>query len=194
MLPTIFPQVQSYLLPVAVLQNSAPTACSHCRFINPNHHHFCTNCGYPVFPNQYQLALYNVRLNYRKAQLKRCREKVSNARNVLYIAAALCMLGVTYLFEGSRAATMRGLVYVVISLLLTSLGRWSISRPFTSMLISFLVLITLVALNTWVEFALMFTSVSGVYVLVAQLVLLYFLTQGVKAAYQADILEEEMMM
>jgi hypothetical protein len=179
-------------LPQKLCAGKAPAICARCEQVNVVDHHFCTNCGYPVVPNQEQLTIYKVRLSYRKRLLNRCREKVVNARTILYIAAAICMLGISYFFSDSKPAMMRGLVFVITSLLFIGLAKWSTVRPFTAMLTSFLVMITIVALNTWVEFTRMFTSVSGVYLLLGQLALLYFLTQGVKAAYHADILEEEM--
>jgi len=117
-----------------------------------------------------------------------------NARYVLYITAAICLLGITFLFSSSGPSVMRGIMWMVIAALVGGLARWSLARPFTALFTSFLVMITLVALNTWTAFGTLFSSVQGVYLLAAQLALIYFLTQGLKAAWSADILERELVL
>jgi hypothetical protein len=179
------------LLPVKVSYPDLPTVCVQCRFINENDHNFCTNCGYPTHANTDQLALYNFRHNARKKLLQRTNRKIAAARNVLYIAATFCGLGISFFFSGERSAYVKGAIMMMLMSLFIWLGRWSTTRPFTSLLISFLIMITLVAINTWAQFTQLFTTATGVYVLFAQLVLLYYLTEGVKAAYQADVLTEE---
>ena len=51
----------------------------------------------------------------------------------------------------------------------------------------YFVMTTLVALNTWLDVSKLFISATSWYILAAQLVLLFFITRGVKAAYKADI-------
>ena len=51
----------------------------------------------------------------------------------------------------------------------------------------YFVMTTLVALNTWLNVSKLFISATSWYILAAQLVLLFFITRGVKAAYKADI-------
>lgn len=52
-------------------------------------------------------------------------------------------------------------------------------------------MLTFIAINTWAELASVFTTVNGIYLLGIQFILTWFLLQGVKGAYHADILEEE---
>ena len=51
----------------------------------------------------------------------------------------------------------------------------------------YFVMITLVPLNTWLDVSKLFISATSWYILAAQLLLLFFITRGVKAAYKADI-------
>lgn len=71
------------------------------------------------------------------------------------------------------------------------MARWSIQKPFTALLISFLMLLTIFVIYAWGNVNDLISDVLVVYALVGQAVILYFLLQGVKAAYQAEVLEEE---
>ena len=182
---------KSRLLPVTTQVDSYPITCSNCSFINRKDNHFCTNCGYPVYPTTERLALYNFRLEKRKNLQRTCYLKVEHARNALYVLAAFCMLGVFYAFSDVRNKAMSGFVMVLFGLIYAGLGRWSLQKPFTSLLISLIIMLTFAAINTWAEFTSMFSTASGLYVLMVQIILIYFLLQGVKGAFHADILEEE---
>jgi hypothetical protein len=72
-----------------------------------------------------------------------------------------------------------------------TLGRWTLTKPFTSLLISLLLMLTFIAINIWFEFTSLVSTSGAIYLLVIQVALTYFLVQGVKAAFHADILEEE---
>lgn len=177
--------------PLYPTHSPLPITCSNCNFINQHQNKFCTNCGYPVHPTNDQVTLYNYRLQQRQLVMKQCQEKIVHARNTIYITAACCLVGIGYLFNESRASMLTGMMLILISILYIALGRWSIKNPFTAILISFLLLLTFIAINLWARFNSLFTTTGGVYILMVQMVIVYFLYQGLKAAYQADIMEEE---
>ncbi len=181
----------STLLPFRTNLNQHPVACANCRFINRTTNNFCTNCGYPVHPNKAQLEIYNKRLQQRKDLQNYCREKILYARNTLYLLGAFCAIGVTYSFSSRRIALMRCFVMLLLAAIYITLGRWTLTRPFTALLISLLLMLTFIAINAWAELSSMFATPAGIYLLVIQIALTYFLVQGVKAAFHADILEEE---
>jgi hypothetical protein len=182
---------QSRLLPVRTDTNSYPLTCGNCKFINKASNNFCTNCGYPIHPTKDRLALYNIRLQRRKNLLNNCMIKISQARNALYILAGLFTFGIFYLFSDWRETVIKGLVMVVLAVIYAGLGRWSLQKPFTSLLISLIIMLTFAAINTYAEFFSKTSSSGGLYMIVLQGVLIYFLLQGVKGAFHADILEEE---
>lgn len=181
----------SGLLPFRTNLNQHPVTCANCNFINRTTNNFCTNCGYPIHPNQAQLALYNKRLQQRKDLQSYCRAKISYARNTLYLLAIFCAIGVTYSFSSRRDSLIRSFVMLLLAAIYITLGRWTLTRPFTALLISLLLMLTFIAINAWAELSSMFATATGMYLLVIQIVLTYFLVQGVKAAFHADILEEE---
>jgi hypothetical protein len=80
---------------------------------------------------------------------------------------------------------------LLLAAIYITLGRWTLTRPFTALLISLLLMLTFIAINAWAELSSMFATPAGIYLLVIQIALTYFLVQGVKAAFHADILEEE---
>lgn len=182
---------KSKLLPVPIQGKAFPVTCSHCSFVNQPHYNFCTNCGYPVHPNKDRLALYNFRLQKRKNLQRICSVKIEHARNALYVLAAFSMLGIFYVFSSVKQTEITGFVMIVLGVIYAGLGRWSLQKPFTALLISLIVLLTFAAINTWTEVASLFTTAGGVYMLIVQIILIYFLLQGVKGAFRADILEEQ---
>lgn len=105
--------------------------------------------------------------------------------------AALCLLAVIVVLMEYRPQVLSAVILVVLSAIFISLGRWSLSRPFTALLISFLIVVTFLAINTWAEFSNLFTTSYGLYLLVMQVVCFVFLMRGLQAAYRADIMEEE---
>ena len=182
---------KSRLLPVATAINKHPLACRNCSFINYVHYNFCTNCGYPVHPNLKGIEIFNKRLHRRKLLQQKCFTKVAQARNALYLLAGFSMLGIFYLFSQWKGFVVKGLIMVFLSIMYAALGRWSLRKPFTSLLISLLMLITFTAINTWAEITAKSSSASAPFLLVIQVMIIYFLLQGVKGAFLADILEEE---
>lgn len=182
---------KSKLLPVTTQLNSYPLTCCNCSFVNRKDYNFCTNCGYPVHPDNDRLALYNFRLEKRKNMQRVCSVKIEHARNALYVLAACSMLGIFYVFSNVKQTVITGFVMVLLGILYAGLGRWSLHKPFTALLISLMIMLTFAAINTWIELSSMFTTAGGVYMLMIQMILIYFLLGGVKGAFHADILEEE---
>jgi hypothetical protein len=182
---------KSRLLPVTTAINNNPLTCINCNFINPVHYNYCTNCGYPVHSDINGIELFNQRVLRRKLLQQKCFAKIAYARNALYLLAGFSLLGIFYLFSNWKGHVIKGLVMIFLAIMYAGLGRWSLRKPFTALLISLMMLITFAAINTWAEFTAKSSSASAPWLLIIQLILIYFLLQGVKGAFQADILEEE---
>jgi len=182
---------RSALLPVKLEVADVAMSCSNCGFINRHTNNFCTNCGYPVYPDKEKLAIYHYRLTQKKNLLKNCFLKVAYARNALYLLSICCMLGVFYLFSTWKETVIRGAIMVILGVIYAGLARWSLLKPFTSLLISLIIMLTFAAIFIWSEVTSVFTNSSGFFMLIIQIVLIYYLLQGVKGAFHADILEEE---
>lgn len=179
------------LQPVPFHHGFAPVTCFKCGYINAADNNFCTNCGFPAQAAGDQLALYNFRQFKRKHLKEECIQIVRQARATLYVMSVISVLGAFVLTITMPQNNLRQTVLLVVAAIYLALARWTLTKPFTALLISFLMLISFMAINTWAEFGRMFTTATGVYLLFVQLFLFYFLYRGVKAAYQAEILDEE---
>ena len=185
------PLHQAYLLPLPWYNAMAPFTCSDCGYVNPASHKYCTNCGYPAAPNAEQIAIYKYSQYKRRQLIKDCHSTVAQARATLYIMSAISFLGIGYFFTGFKMHGPRAWVLLIASAVYFGLARWSLSKPFSALLISFLMLISFMSINVWAGYRRAFTSFTGFNLMALQFIFFYFLFKGVKAAYQADILEEE---
>lgn len=172
------------------MQDTNPVICSNCGYINRANYNFCTNCGHPIKLTSDRLAQYKFKIFKRKQQLKRSRNTIKKARNTLYAMSLLILLGVGFIVPAYNQNILRAIVLVLIAAIYFFLARWSASKPFTSFLIGFLMLLSFMAINTWAEFSRLFSSGTGLYLLVVQAIMCYFLYHGVRAAYEADQIEE----
>jgi hypothetical protein len=102
------------------------------------------------------------------------------------------MLGIFYVFSEIRQRAMTGAVMVVLGVIYAALGRWSLQKPFTALLVSLIFMLTFTAINTWAEISSRFATAGSLYILIVQIILIHFLLQGVKGAFNADVLEEEL--
>jgi hypothetical protein len=105
--------------------------------------------------------------------------------------AVACMFSFTYAYTAMRRGTLTAIILLILAALFTGLAKWSNTRPFTSLLISFLILVTFIAINAWAGFMQLFTTSSGMYTLLAQAICFVFLMRGLQAAFRADVMEEE---
>lgn len=173
-----------------ITKHNNPVICNNCGYINHVAYKFCTNCGHPLQVTSERLAQYKFKIFKRKQQLKKCQKTIKQARNTLYTLALLILLGLGLIVPFYNQNFLRAFVLVLIAAIYFTLARWSVSKPFISFLIGFLMLLSFMAINTWAEFTRLFTSGTGVYLLMVQTVLCYFLYHGVRAAYEADQIEE----
>ncbi len=183
--------IKSRLFPLKTSHNNYPLTCLNCKFINSIEYHFCTNCGYPIHPNKDNLNIYNLRVNRRKAIEKSCAIKLVQSRNALYTLAGFLGLGIFYAFSDDNATYIKGIVMLFLCAMYAGLGRWSLAKPFTSFLIGLMILLTFAAITSWSEFIEKKSNSFAFYILFLQGIFIYYLWQGTKAAFHAEMLEEE---
>ena len=182
---------RSRLLPFTSGSTKSPVVCYRCSFINSVDYNFCINCGYPVHRSKNEVELYYQRLRGRKDLQQKNFLKIAHARNALYFLAGTSMLGIFYLFSEWKQFVLKGMLMVFLGIIYAGLARWSLTKPFTSLLISLMLLLTFAAINTWAEITGKGASAYGMFLLCIQIVFIYFLLQGVKGAFSADVLAEE---
>lgn len=84
------------------------------------------------------------------------------------------------------------LVSVIIAALYFLLGKWSVRRPFTALLVSVMVAVTFSVIYLLGKMKTTFTTVTGVYGVLVTTIVLYILLRGVTFAFKADLVKEEM--
>jgi len=182
---------QRRLKPVIVKAAVHRTVCNRCRYVNPSAHSFCTNCGWPVRETQQLLSLYNLRAKHRKDLLNKCQQLIVTARVVLYIIGGLCLSGIGFLFSENNERYLLFALTIVMAALFVLLGRWSIRKPFTALLVSFVVVITFSTISVFGRLLQALTTTDGLYTIILSMIVTYFLLRGIQAAYRADLISEE---
>lgn len=165
--------------------------CSRCFYVNNTSNIFCTNCGYPFHSGE-SILLYQFRIKQRKELLQRSKRYVQVARILLYVIAAFCTVGIGFLF--GELDNRFALVFIMLcaSALFFLLARWSLSKPFTALLTGFVIIATFSTIAIFGELNSAFTSVRGVYTIAISALISWFLLRGVRGAYRADLINEEM--
>src|SRR4051794_35304332 len=90
------------LLPFVAPVNWSLLTCSNCCFVNHADYNFCTNCGYPIYPDNERLERYLFHREKVKKMRHNCSVKIEHARNALYVVAACSMFGIFYVFSHVR--------------------------------------------------------------------------------------------
>ncbi len=180
------------LMPGASRQKPVGVACGRCYYINESENVFCTNCGYPIKQTPEVLSLYHIRDKNRHALLAQCNSIILIARWVLYILAALCFTGVGFMFSSREDRLTLFFVTFIMSVMFGTLGYWSIYKPFTALLVSFVVVITFSTISVFGSVIHAFTTTNGLYTILFSMVIIYFLLRGIQAAYRADLVHEEL--
>ena len=167
------------------------TNCSRCFYINESANHFCTNCGYPIHDGE-TLLLYQLRNKQRREMLNQSKHAIVVARVLLYIIAAFFTVGLGFLFGELENKFFLTILMLAIAALFFFLARWSLVKPFTALLTSFVIVATFSTIYIFGEFTNTFKSVQGVYTIAFSALISYLLLRGVRGAYKADLINEEM--
>lgn len=178
-------------LPQVKVSVTANQSCGRCFYVNETAYGFCTNCGYPLHYGDAQL-LYQFRLKQRKEMLQQNLKAVGIARIFLYVIAFFFIAGIGFLFGNLDNRFFLTFLSLTSSLLFFLLAIWIKSKPFTALLTAFVIVLTFSTITVFGEFTSTFTSVPGLYTIVACSVVAYFLLRGVQGAYKADLINEEM--
>lgn len=183
--------VKNNLLPYRFNNTNSPEICYQCAFVNEPINNYCINCGYPLKPAKEFLGRHQYRLFKRDQLLIKNNAAISRARNTLYVFAAICLMGFFFIFSNLQAYKIRGAILIMLSAIYYFLAKCTKKNPFTSLLISFIILTCFILINTWAEMKKIFPSTTGIYLLLVQFLMFYFLFKGMEAAYHNEVIEEE---
>lgn len=178
------------LLPAPEQKNPDAKICCHCDYVNENEYAFCTNCGFPC--NDSLVTEYHQKLRERHQLLFKAEYAVGVARIVLYIMASFILLGIFVLFTESEIKYFIAMLAIIMSALFFFLAFWSKSNPFSAMLTSFIILITLSAINIFSKFSQPSATSQGLLSLLFCVALLLVVMRGVKGAYRVSLMKQEL--
>lgn len=165
--------------------------CRHCLFVNSQAYHFCTQCGIPLHDELQPQTLYTIRVRQRKELLESLEAPIQTARVTLYLLTAFCGLGILFVLNQPGEKYLLVTVLVLLALLFGIMAHWSNSKPFTALLIGFIITGMFFAMSFLGKFFSLLHSVQGVYSVAITLVILYILFKGIRAAYKASIIHAE---
>jgi len=175
--------------------NTSGSCCTKCFYINEPGNNFCTNCGYPLHKGE-TLLLYQFRNKQRKELLRQSIYSVQVARVLLYIIAAFFTVGIGFLFGNLDNRFFLVFLMLASSALFFLIARWSLSRPFTALLTGFVIIVTFSTIAVFGEFTNnIFTYEQLIYTIAVgsvSILICFFLLRGVRGAYKADLINEEM--
>ena len=109
----------------------------------------------------------------------------------MYILSAVALTGTALLLSKLDNRYLLGLVSFISSLLYFILARWSTRKPFTALMVSFVIILTFSVIMIFGQFSRMFTTVTGLYSLILLGIVSWFLLKGIQGAYKADLINEE---
>lgn len=164
--------------------------CCHCDYVNENDYAFCTNCGFPC--DGLLVNEFHQKLRARHQILFKAEYAVGIARIVLYIMASFLLLGIFVLFTESDVRYFIAMLATIMSGLFFFLAFWSKSNPFSAMLTSFIILITISAINIFSKLITSFTTSQGIMQLLFCAGLLFVMMRGVKGAYCVSLMKQEL--
>ncbi len=178
------------LLPFRFTIKKSLKICKQCAFVNNEVNNYCINCGYPLKLEKEFVGRHHYRLFKRDQFLNKHNAAISRARNTLYVFAAICLMGFFFIFSNLQAYKIRGAILIMLSAIYYFLAKWTKKNPFISLLVSFIILSCFILINTWAEMKKLFPSATGIYLLIVQFTMFYYLFKGMEAAYHKEVMEE----
>jgi hypothetical protein len=134
----------------ADLPETTSTVCDNCRAENPSTQKFCSSCSYPISGSLEERQQFVATIGRHKLLIKRAKEKISNAKIIIYLIAGLTFLtgGFAYFkFEDFNLM----IVNLCMSLLYLIMAAWADKNPFAAILTAFIIYITVILVNAVVS-------------------------------------------
>lgn len=145
---------------------------------------FCNSCSFPVTGSEDDKRSFRLSIGSKKRQVKDALEKIKTCKTIIYILAGILFItGLVVGFVQDDYASM--IVNLCISLLYLILAAWSEKNPFGAILTAFIIYITLILINFFVDPATIFSG------LLFKILFIGAFVKGVRSAKEAkDILVE----
>lgn len=152
-----------------------PSACNKCSEIVSEDYVFCTNCGFPQNGSVKDLAIYEKNIRDVGRNKEEANRKIKNARNTLYVMAAISLLfGLMSSsgFQGEALFTV-GIIQFIIYVVL---GYWSTQKPLIALLLGLFLYLTIIIISAVAEPS---TLLKGI---IFKVIIIAFLGKGIYSA------------
>ena len=158
--------------------------CEHCQAQVISTVKFCNSCSFPVGGNEEDKRSFRLTIGNKKRQVKDAEEKIKTCKTIIYILAGIVFIsGLVFGFAQDDFVLM--IVNLCISLLYLILAAWSEKSPFGAILTAFIIYITLMFINFFIDPASLFRG------LLFKILFIGAFVKGVRSAKEAkDILGE----
>ena len=122
------------------------------------HTKFCSSCSYPISGSLEERQQFVATVGRHKLLIKRAKEKISNAKIIIYLIAGFTFLaGLFAYFKFDDFNLM--IVNLFLSLLYLIMAAWADKNPFAAILTAFIVYITVILINAVVSPGSLFSGI-----------------------------------
>jgi len=162
----------------------ATVTCENCGNVNPDNQKFCSMCSFPVGGTEQDKTQFRVVVSSRKGLLKKAQEKMKTAKIIIYVLAGIVFLQGLYLGLANDDFVLM-IVNLCICLLYLILAAWADKNPFGAILTAFIIYVTLIIVNAFLDPPKLFQG------LLMKLFFVAAFVKGIRSAKDAqDHLEE----
>jgi hypothetical protein len=141
--------------PVAPLPD---VSCENCTTKNPGDQKFCSQCSFPIGGTEDEQRSFRLLVSSRRRLLSDAKDKIKSARYTIYILA-----GIFFIVAGVAGLANDDIPTLVVNLCLCLLylifAAWCTKNPFGAILTAFIVYVTILVINFFVDPA---SIISGI--------------------------------
>jgi hypothetical protein len=162
-----------------VFSISPDVTCENCSTQNPVEKKFCSQCSFPVGGTEDEQRSFRLMVSSRKRLLSDASDKIKSAKYTIYILA-----GIFFLVAGIAGWANEDIPTLVVNLCLCLLylifAAWCTKNPFGAILTAFIVYITILVINFFVDPS---TLISGI---IIKIFVIAAFVKGIRSAQEGQ--------
>ena len=153
--------------------------CENCSTENPGERKFCSQCSFPIRGSEDEQRSFRLLISSRRRLLSDAQDKIKSAKYTIYILA-----GIFFVVAGLAGLANDDIPTLVVNLCLCLLylifAAWCTKNPFGAILTAFIVYITILVVNFFVDPA---TIVSGI---IIKIFVIAAFIKGIRSAQEGQ--------
>ena len=160
------------------------TTCTICETVYAVEPPFCLKCEYPFSALEKDKSVFVGRLFSKKLKIKEAKDKIKRAQNILWVIGGINVLSYAVVVSQSLVVDLN-ILDLFIGLFFIVFGFYASKNPFLAILISLILLISLYALNAWVDPVSIFRGI------IFKIVFIVGLVYALKSIYEVQKIKNE---